>query len=136
MYLKNSVVILVFYFRRLKWKKQVQAKKMNQRLYIGPQENHFKIELIFSVHLCTFLYKLILAVSNCQKKHHLILKEVSLQDANEMLSLWINSWVTTHFTQEYTNHKAAGCCEMGSCQPDSRHRDNQLSTEAKTKWVF
>lgn len=91
MYLKNSVVILVSYFRRLKWKKQVQAKKMNQRLYIGPQENHFKIELIFSVHLCTFLYKLILAVSNYQKKHHLILKEVSLQDANEMLSLWINS---------------------------------------------
>lgn len=58
MNLKKSVVILVLYFRKLKWKKQAQAKKLNQRFYIGPQENHFKGELIFSVHLCTSLYKL------------------------------------------------------------------------------
>lgn len=77
---------------------------MNQRFDIVLQEKHFKLKLIFCVYVC-FYKKIKTTGSTCQKKHHhLIPKEVFLQDANEMLSLWINGiWVTTYFTHEYTN---------------------------------
>lgn len=77
---------------------------MNQRFDIVLQKKHFKLKLIFCVYVC-FYKKIKTTGSTCQKKHHhLIPKEVFLQDANEMLSLWINGiWVTTYFTHEYTN---------------------------------
>lgn len=48
--------------------KKVQAKTVNQRFDIVLQENHFKLKLIFCVHVCMFLKKKIKQQAQPAKK--------------------------------------------------------------------